>query len=115
MGKNLGAYGEGIGKKYLLEKGYVILHSNYRTKLGELDIIAQKDNIIAFVEVKTRRNSSFGLPREAVDYRKQLTLTKIAQLYIQQKKPGNVDFRFDVIEVRWIDDKYEINHIENAF
>lgn len=115
MGKKIGELGEQLSKKYLIDKGYNILASNYRTKLGEIDIVAQKNEVVAFIEVKTRKSTAFGLPRESVNYRKQLTLHRLAQQYILHKKIRDCSFRFDVIEVLWIQDSYQINHIENAF
>ncbi len=115
MGKKTGEYGEILSRKYLTDKDYNILANNYRTKIGEIDIIAQNKNLIVFIEVKTRRSTTFGLPREAVNYRKQRTLYKLAEQYIQYNKIKDTDFRFDVIEVRWEKDSYSINHIENAF
>ncbi|AOY77332.1 YraN family protein [Clostridium formicaceticum] len=117
MKKKTGHYGEQLSRKYFINKGYLILNSNYRTRLGEIDIIAQKDDTIIFVEVKTRKTMTFGLAREAVNYKKQVTLIKLAEQYIQYKKLKNMNFRFDVMEVQWNENKnqYEINHIENAF
>lgn len=115
MSKKVGEYGELLSRKYLIDKGYNILTTNYRTKLGEIDIVAQKKDVVSFVEVKTRKSVTFGLPREAVNYRKQMTLYKLAEQYIQYNKIKDTDFRFDVIEVRWEKDSYSINHIENAF
>ncbi|SES67074.1 putative endonuclease [Natronincola peptidivorans] len=115
MNKKTGNYGEALSKKYLIDKGYFIIATNYRTKVGEIDIIAQKDDIVVFIEVKTRKNSTFGLPRESVNFKKQSTIYIIAQQYIQQKKLKNMSFRFDVIEVLLMRDQIQINHIENAF
>lgn len=115
MRKKVGELGEQLSRKYLIDRGYRILVNNYRTKLGEIDIIAQKNDVVAFIEVKTRTSTVFGLPREAVNYRKQMTLHRLAQQYIQHKKLQDVNFRFDVMEVQWIEESYEINHIENAF
>jgi len=113
--KQLGAYGELLSRKYLINKGYLLLKNNFKNRFGEIDIIAQQNNVMVFIEVKTRKNTIYGLPREAVNYRKQLKIKKVAQQYIQQQKIRDMNFRFDVIEVLWIKDKYEINHIENAF
>ena len=115
MSKKVGDYGELLSRKYLIDKGYNILTTNYRTKLGEIDIVAQKNDVVSFVEVKTRKSVPFGLPREAVNYRKQMTLYKLAEQYIQHKKLEDVVFRFDVMEVQWLQDSFHINHIENAF
>lgn len=115
MKKQLGAYGEVLSRKHLINKGYLLLKNNFKNRFGEIDIIAQQNNVMVFIEVKTRNNIIYGLPREAVNYGKQLKIKKVAQQYIQQQKIRDMNFRFDVIEVLWIKDKYEINHIENAF
>lgn len=115
MRKRVGQYGELLSRKYLINQGYSILASNYRTKLGEIDIIAQKKDVVAFIEVKTRKSLTYGLPREAVTPHKQMTIHRLAQQYIQYKKLEGVTFRFDVIEVQFIEDAMHINHIENAF
>ena len=112
--KDKGKKGESIGAQYLKKKGYLILEMNYRVRRGEIDIIAKKGDYVVFVEVKLRKNISHGMPKEAVDSRKQRQIISVAQEYIVKKKLFNKDFRFDVIEI--IDgDSVFINHIENAF
>ena len=66
-----GDLGERIAKNYLIRQGYEILDTNYKTKLGEIDIVAKEDDILVFVEVKTRSSRSFGLPQESVNFKKQ--------------------------------------------
>ena len=78
----LGRRGEAIAVSFLKRQGYKIIERNYRSKLGEIDIIAREKDNIVFVEVKTRRSDDFGLPQEAVSYRKQYRLTKIALGYL---------------------------------
>lgn len=117
MNIRIGSIGEELATKYIKDKGYNILDRNYRTKLGELDIIAKKENIIVFIEVKTRTSNVYGIPSEAVNYKKQQTIQKLAQQYILYRKLSNscFSYRFDVIEVKLIGKKYKIDHIENAF
>jgi len=79
--------------------------------VGEVDIIASKDDAIVFVEVKTRNSSKYGRPCEAVNYTKQNKYRNMAGLYLQREGLENAFVRFDVIEI--LDG--EINHIENAF
>lgn len=111
--KNLvyGIGGEVSACQYLKDKKYQIKSVNYRTKLGEIDIIAKKDDTTVFIEVKQRQTLAFGRPSEAVDYRKQQKIRKMASLYMLRYKLHNSPVRFDVIEI--LDDK--INHIEGAF
>ena len=110
--KLLGGKGELIVETYLKKKGYKILEKNYRTNFGESDIIAMHENLLVFVEVKTRSGTKYGNPAEAVGYYKQNRYFKLAEYYAL-KHPDYRDkcVRFDVAEVL----NGEINYIENAF
>lgn len=112
---NSGKAGESAAAKYLKKKGYKILERNYRKTYGEIDIISQKGENVAFVEVKTRKSDSFGTPAEFVTLQKQKKLIKAAYTYIQERNL-DAEFTFDIVEV-YIEDKKvkEINHIKNAF
>ena len=116
--KEVGAIGEHKASLYLKNHGYKILERNFFAKTGEIDIIAQKDGIVAFVEVKTRMQEVYGKPAEAVNYYKQKNIIKTAQLYLM-KCGFEKECRFDVIEVYLKKNvfgyKAKINHIENAF
>ena len=103
--------GELLAKNFLRKKGYKILHTNYKTNLGELDIVAKDKKTIVFVEVKAKSKEKFGRPCEMVNNYKKIKIMQVAQQY--QRKFGLFDIpcRFDVIEVL---DK-EINHIINAW
>lgn len=95
-----GRQGEILAKNFLIKKGYQIINVNYRCKLGEIDIIALKDNKICFVEVKTRNSLTFGKPFESVNYFKQNRIKKIAQYFlIFNYKYQNLNTRFDVISI----------------
>ena len=109
--KILGNIGEILAKNYLKKKKFKILETNFKCKIGEIDIIASKNNIIVFVEVKFKSTKKFGLPREMVTLHKQNKIKLVASYYLQIKKLYNSICRFDVIEIF---DK-DINHIENAF
>lgn len=110
----LGLKGEDIAIKFLRKKGHKILFRNYKTPLGEADIITKDNETIVFVEVKTRSNESFGQPFESVDYRKQERLKKIALYYLKQNGMES-PVRFDVISILSRNGKDEINHIVEAF
>ena len=97
--KFLGDKGELIALKFLKSKGYKILDKNYKTKFGEADIIAVKDNVICFIEVKTRTSTKFGTPAEAVDYRKQTKYRNLATFYIQKNNLDDFSVSFIVAEV----------------
>ena len=107
----MGRAGEKRAVEYLKKKGFKILKTNYKTMLGEIDIIAEEKGVIVFIEVKTRTNDNFGLPCEAVDKKKQEKYYKIATFYLQKEKKTDSECRFDVVEI----ENGEINHIFNAF
>lgn len=106
-----GDIGEDKAVKFLKSKKFKIVEKNFKNKLGEIDIIAEKDGLLVFVEVKNRETCMFGRPIEAVDYRKQNKIKKVAEIYLMLKNENFRDVRFDVIEI--LGEK--INHIENAF
>ncbi|MEK6776461.1 MAG: YraN family protein [bacterium] len=95
----LGRIGERKAARYLRKLGFVILATNYRTPLGEIDIIAREDNTLAFVEVKTRSSGDYGLPQEAVDHRKQHKLCRMAHAFLNDRGDHGMVCRFDVVAV----------------
>lgn len=117
LNKCIGNFGEKAAEAYLKQEGYTILENNFKCKIGEIDIIAQDGDYITFVEVKTRYSQQFGIPAEAITYKKQVRIIKSAQIYILKKKLFNIDFRFDVIQVmtNTNNDTISIDLIKNAF
>ena len=111
--RQIGAMGEEIAKNYLIENEFSILEQNYRNKIGEIDIIAKKQNEIVFVEVKSRNNLNYGYPSEAVNIKKQFKILNTSKIYILANNLNNNKLRYDVIEVYLKNNN--INHIENAF
>ena len=113
--KLTGAYGEVTAARYLRDHGYTILDANYRTRLGEIDIIAENRKYIVFVEVKTRTEGSLIDAALAVDYGKQQRITATAQSYLS-KNGIKLQPRFDVAEV-YVDglEVKDFNYIENAY
>lgn len=109
-----GKEGEDKASDYLIEKGYEIVARNYRFRHAEIDIIAKKGKILLFVEVKTRRNLSFGMPEEFVDYAKTRLIMKAAENYIFEID-WQFDIRFDIISVIINQNNFRIRHIEDAF
>lgn len=97
--KRFGEKGENIATAYLKKNKYKILDRNYRTKLGEIDIVALKGKTICFVEVKYRTTISFGLPRESVTITKQNKIRRAAQQYLLENKMYDVPVEFDVLEI----------------
>ena len=111
-----GKKGELIAKEYLQSKGYIVLNSNYRNKIGEIDLIVldKINEILVFVEVKTRTSLKYGYAYEAVNIKKQRKILNCSQAYIKQNKYINFQPRFDIVEV-YLSLNTKINHIENAF
>jgi len=114
--RKIGTGGEDKAAHYLEENGYVILERNYRTRKGEIDIICEKDGILIFVEVKTRKGKSFGEPTEAVDPHKVKKILGVAEDYAaRQGLLGVCDTRFDVIGISYSEGTETIEHIKDAF
>ncbi|HOQ08284.1 MAG TPA: YraN family protein [Clostridiales bacterium] len=96
----LGKTGEQIAADYLSRNGYTILEKNFRSgKYGEIDIIAEDGPCICFIEVKTRTSDIFGAPSEAVDRNKMRKIRSLALIYLKQKRLGEREIRFDVVEI----------------
>ena len=117
-GISRGAIGEVVAARFLREKGYTIISSNYRCRQGEIDIIATTKDYIVFAEVKTRRSDAFYSPREAVTEQKQRRLIQTASIFLS-KHTTELQPRFDVIEVITAPDAVhkvlEVNHIMGAY
>ena len=94
----LGKWGERLVADYLCQKGWRIRETNYRCRMGEIDLIAENRNYLAFVEVKLRKGSKFGQAGEAVTFSKQEKLRVTAELYLSEH-PTKLQPRFDVAEV----------------
>ena len=109
--RKTGALYEQKAGAYLKEKGYEVLEYNYRCKQGEIDIVAKDGEYLVFCEVKFRSGTGTGHPQEAVDYKKQRTLSRCALFYIVEKGLTYMPCRFDVIGVSV--HKFEL--IKNAF
>ena len=112
---SVGKIGEDLAAKFLEEKNYTIVERNYRFGHGELDIIAEKDNFLIFIEVKTKKHGDFGDPINWIKRSKQLQIGRIARGYLYERNITDRDCRFDVILVRWEHGLWKIDHIENAF
>ena len=113
-----GRWGEEKAAEYLRKKGYKITAMSYRTRMGEIDIIAENRKYLVFVEVKLRKSDSFAKAMEFVDSNKQRRLTAAAMQWLQQN-PTRLQPRFDVIEIYaplgMETPRPKINHIINAF
>ena len=109
--RSKGRDGEERAEEYLVIKGYKILEKNYKTRIGEIDIIALDGKTLVFIEVKTRKTASHGLPADAVNAKKQGRIGRVALSYISDKKFVNQPCRFDVLSIS--DDRVEL--IKDAF
>lgn len=109
-----GKQGEAEAVRYLQDKGYQILERNYRHQHAEIDLIAQKNKLLIFIEVKTRTNLSFGNPEEFVSYTKTRLVMKAAEHYIFTKD-WHHDIRFDIVSVSLANGTTQIRHLEDAF
>jgi len=114
--KKLGDFGESAAVKFLKDKGYEIVSTNYRCRYGEIDIVARDDYQIVFVEVRTKKGRAFGTPEESVSSIKQSRMVKAAETYLQDKGIESSDWRIDVvaIEVNSMDKVRRIDVIQNA-
>ncbi|NNK69592.1 MAG: endonuclease [Flavobacteriaceae bacterium] len=110
----LGKYGEQLAVDYLLDKNYKILESNYRFDRAEIDILAEKDGVLAVVEVKTRSSVAFGDPQEFVKPKQIKNLVKAVNHYIEVRQL-DIETRFDIISITKSGQSYSVEHIENAF
>ena len=110
-----GVKGEQIAEKFLLEKGYLVLHKNWCFEKKEIDIVVQKGDMLVFVEVKTRTNLYFGFPEEAVNLKKQEYLKTAAEAFLDTF-PGYLKVQFDIISIHIKNDEVkEVFHFEDAF
>lgn len=113
-----GAWGEALAADYLRKKRYEVIACNYRTRMGEIDLIVRNRKFLVFVEVKLRKNADFAEAREFVDFRKQNRLRITAEMYLAQN-PTQLQPRFDVIEIYAPEgvqtQRPVINHLEDAF
>lgn len=114
MKKILGQEGEDRAAKYLVNRGYKILERNYRTRVGEIDLIALDRGEVVFVEVKTRTSNAYGAPELAVNPQKQRRMIKAALGYIKYKKLHQVPCRFDVVAISAATEQ-GVELIQNAF
>ncbi|WP_211745962.1 YraN family protein [Paenibacillus sp. Marseille-Q4541] len=119
--KAKGKAGEEAAIVFLKEAGYRIVDTNWRCRSGEVDIIAECDDVYIFVEVRSRTGShQYGTPLESVNYRKINQVRHTAAVYLQERHLGNKQIRFDVIGVllqagNWSCEPLHIEHIVNAF
>ncbi len=110
----LGRFGEIRAREYLVERGWTIEAANYRFGRREVDLVARRGNLVAFVEVKTRAGAGYGSPAEAVTRLKRREIELVAQEYLLRHRLGDVDVRFDVIAVT-VENGVRVEHLEDAW
>ncbi|MBI2552300.1 YraN family protein [Candidatus Uhrbacteria bacterium] len=114
--REVGAWGERVALDYLKKKGYRILNQHWTHRIGEIDIVAQKDQRVIFVEVKTRTNLRFGTPEEGIGWHKQQKLRRTANVYMLKHKLVDVPYQIDALAI--IRDillqETKIRHLENV-
>jgi putative endonuclease len=111
---DLGKLGEELAVEFLLKNGYIILQTNFVFQKAEIDIIAQKANILAVVEVKTRSSLEFGMPQDFVKPKKIQLLVKAVNEYVVVNQL-DVEVRFDIIAIHKDKENFNIEHLEDAF
>lgn len=114
--KQTGNLGEDLAARFLISKGYDIIGENYYSRYGEIDLIAQKDQKTVFIEVKTRKNLSFGAPEESFTPKKVQSLVKCAEKYAQENRLELDDWQIDLIaiELNKDDSLKRIEHFADA-
>jgi putative endonuclease len=113
---SVGAYGERVAVRYLVDQGMVLLDRNWRCAVGEIDMIMKDGPAVVFVEVKTRRSTEFGTPAEALIPRKVSRMRRIAGVWLAESRLRPSDVRFDVVSVRpRRSGAAHVEHVRGAF
>lgn len=110
----LGKLGEEMAVEFLQQNGYEILETNWVFQKAEIDIIAQKENVMAVVEVKTRSSIDFGLPQDFVKPKKIQLLVKAVNEYVNARNL-DVNVRFDIVAISKHGNQFKIEHLADAF
>jgi putative endonuclease len=113
--QTLGRVGETVAARWLRRRGWRVMAERFRSGRRDVDLIVERDGMVAFVEVKTRRDAAFGDPIEAVSWRKQRELIRSAKVWADRFGPPGACYRFDVVGVIVVGRDARIRHIENAF
>lgn len=112
--KQTGRRGEAVAAAHLLAKGYRIIARNWRCRAGELDIVAQIEDVLVFVEVRARQGDQFGPAEESITPAKQARLIELAQTYLQETDIPHQAWRIDVVAIQFGPGLPHLNHLENA-
>ena len=114
-GQAFGEVGERVAERWLRRQGWRIMQRRFRSGHRDIDLVAERSGVVAFVEVKARRGIEFGDPVEAVGWRKQRELARSARVWIDRHGRADESYRFDVIGVWMNGERVMVRHIENAF
>jgi len=110
-----GELGERIAERWLRREGWRVVQRRFRSGHRDIDLVVERDGLVAFVEVKARRGNRFGDPVEAVNWRKQRELGRSARVWIDRHGRAPEAYRFDVIGVLVAGQRVRVRHVENAF
>jgi putative endonuclease len=110
-----GELGERIAERWLRRRGWRIVQRRFRSGHRDIDLVAERDGTVAFVEVKARKGAEFGGPVQAVNYRKRKQLERSAMVWIDRHGQEAESYRFDVVGVLLNGAEVRICHVENAF
>ena len=111
-----GLWGERVAMAYLVSRGWTIETHRFRVGHRELDVVARRGSLVAFIEVKTRTSAAWGAPSESVVWRKRRTITQVAEVWRQRHGRAGDSFRFDVVAVRVERGQgYRVEHLEDAW
>lgn len=113
--QELGLEGEAVAERWLRRQGWRVLQRRYRSGHRDIDLIAEREGTVAFVEVKARRGEAFGDPVQAVNWKKQRELARSACIWIDRHGRSGDHYRFDVIGVLMDRGRVRVRHVENAF
>ena len=113
--RQLGKWGEDLAVSYLKQKGYAVKVTNFRTSLGEIDIVAYDGDVLCFVEVKARESMDFGGPLEAISKQKQKKMAQNAYIYMNKNNLNDIKARFDVVTIQVNQNIPTIELFKNAF
>lgn len=113
--QHVGQTGEKAAAEFLRKQGFKVIECNFRTPLGEIDVIAEEDDVLCFIEVKMKRSGAYGGPAEAVTSRKQHQIAKVAAVYAARNCPNGKTCRFDVVTVTEENELPVVSLIRDAF
>lgn len=114
--RQLGNDSENLAGRFLEQKGYEFVENNFSCKRGEIDLIVRKENLLVFVEVRSKSSAQYGQPLETVNCKKQEKIHKAAEYYLYlHPELAELYCRFDVISILWQEGKARLNWIADAF